>query len=338
MPQATRTNKYFGKNMITTVPCPHCKNGLCIQNLTEVVDLICSGCNARYLASFAVLTGASSQIEQSDSANTKTNRIYDLRVLAQNKTQSIRLVLPSQRAILSLVADDKLLLLYVQNSGTLALVINMTADWKESLISSWENHVSAMVGIAAGIVVGGYLLGANFLQGILPAKVAPFAGITLAAPIAFVTVKKLRRPPFIETDEKAIAQLSREQELLQKMAVLQGKLDQLNKKREKQLTFQRKSDELHSQLLNVPRAENYQAIVSRGKALAQKHEAVLQKLIEGYQQNLNQIQIALNASRLVESLPENALFDDMAELEALDGLERQRLEIEAQLDSLKFIG
>lgn len=326
--------------MITTVACPHCKNGLCILNSTEVVDLICSGCNARYLASFAVLTGSSSQIEQSDSANPKSaRRFYDLRVLAQNKAQSIRLVLPSQRAILSLVADDRLLLMYVHYSGELALVINMTADWKESLISSWENHLTTLFGIAAGIVVGGYLVGASFLQGVLPARIAPFVGIGLAAPIAFVTVNKLRRPPFIETDEKAIAQLSYEQSLLFKQRGFQEKLEILGEQKRQNVGVQERLEKLHSQLVNTSGSggllvqSNRLKTVEKAKTLVQEQKSVLQKLIAGYEQIHERVDIDLNASQLVEMLPTTQIFDNMAEL---DLLERQREEIEMQLQAVNL--
>jgi hypothetical protein len=326
--------------MITTVACPHCKSSLCILNSTEVVDLICSGCNARYLASFAVLTGASSQIEQSDPAHPKSaRRFYDLRVIAQNKTQSIRLVLPSQRTILSLVADDRLLLLYVHYSGELALVINMTADWKESLISSWENHLTTLLGIAAGIVVGGYLVGASFLQGVFPDKIAPFVGIGLAAPIAFVTVNKLRRPSFIETDEKAIAQLSYEQSLLFKQRGFQEKLETLGEQKRQNVGVQERLEKLHSQLVNMSGSggllvqSDRLKTVEKTKTLVQEQKSVLQKLIAGYEQIYERIDIDLNASQLVELLPSAQIFDNMAEL---DLLERQREEIEMQLQAVNL--
>jgi phage FluMu protein Com len=319
--------------MITTIPCPHCKRCLCIQNSTEVIDLICPGCNARYLANFAVLTGATWQTEQSDSANAKANRIYDLRVLANQTTQSIRLVLPTQKAILSLVPDDRLLLLYAQHSGELALVINLTADWKVPLIASWENHVAAIVSIAAGIVLGGYLVGTNVLLNYLPAKFAPFVGVGLAAPVAFVAAKKLRRPAFIETDEKAIAQLSYEQSLLLKQRTVQEKLETLGEQKRQNVGVQERLKKLHAQLVSTSEGDDRMRTVEKAEALVQEQESLLQKLIAGYERMHERVEIDLSASQLVEALPSSQIFDYMAEME---GLERQREAIELQLHAVNL--
>lgn len=317
--------------MIGTVICPNCKGHFFIPDSDEDSDVLCSRCNARFVATFALLYACEPSIREARSNLENSMRIYDLRLLIRGETQSLEVSLPVKEKVLSFAFNDRLLILRARGKR-LALVQNITSEWTAPLIESAVARTATSVFIAVAVVVFGWVTGANFSS-----KYAPYLGVGLAAPLSFYVVKKGRQRHFIETDENAIAQLSREQKLLQKMAILQEKLDQLGKKREKQLSFQRKSDELHTQLLTVPRAENYQAIVSRGKALAQKHEAVLQQLIEGYQQNLKRVQIALNASRLMESLPENGLFDDIAELEALDGLERQRLEIEAQLNLMQFV-
>jgi hypothetical protein len=318
--------------MIGTVICPNCKGHLFIPDSDEDSDVLCSRCNGRFVATFALLYACEPSIREARTNLEHSMRIYDLRVLVRGATQPLEVSLPVKKKVLSFAFNDRLLILRTRGQR-LALLQNITSEWTAPIIESAVARTATSVFIAVAVVVFGWVTGANFSS-----KYAPYLGAGLAAPLAFFVVKKGRQRHFIELDEKAIAQLSREQELLQKMAVLQEKLDQLGKKREQQLSFQSKSDELHSQLLTVPRTENYQAIVSRGKALAQKHEAVLQQLIEGYQQSLNRVQIALNASRLVESMPEDDLFDDMAELEALDGLERQRLEIEAQLASLETVG
>jgi hypothetical protein len=209
----------------------------------------------------------------------------------------------------------------------------MTADWKVSLISSWENHVVTVFGIAAGILVGGYFLGANFLQDYLPAKLAPLAGAGLAAPIAFVTAKNLRRPPFIETDEKAIAQLSYEQSLLLKQRTVQEKLEMLGEQKRQNVGVQERLKKLHAQLVSTSEGDDRMRTVEKAEALVQEQESLLQKLIAGYERMHERVEIDLSASQLVEALPSSQIFDYMAEME---GLERQREAIELQLHAVNL--
>ena len=137
----------------------------------------------------------------------------------------------------------------------------------------------------------------------------------------------------VEKDENIISRLTRDQRLFKHKELLLAKIANLEQKKQEQLDYQQSADDLNSDLKAILGSEDYQTTVLKRKELAQKHELVLQRQINLYNRQLAGIEIALKASYLDESLPENTLFDDMAELE---GLERQQRDIEAQMNSLEF--
>jgi hypothetical protein len=313
--------------MITTVICPHCKAKLFLPDTEEDSDVLCSGCNARFVATFATLSTSAWLIKEARSNLETSMRIYDLRLVVRGQVQALEFSLPVQKAALRLMPNDRILLLRTQGQR-LALLQSITAGWAAPLIESAVARTATSIFIAVAVVLIGWLSGMNFSS-----KYAPYIGAGLATPLAFILVKKGKQRHFIEMDEKAIARLSNEQELLQRMQVLQEKLEDLGEKKRHQVSFKQTSNNLQRQLLSVPGSSAQQSIVTRCVALAQQHESVLGQLIEGYQRRLERLQINLTASRVVEAFPENQLIDDMAELQVL---EQQQQDIEAQLDSLAF--
>jgi hypothetical protein len=313
--------------MITTVICPHCKAKLFLPDTEEDSDVLCSSCNARFVATFATLNTSAWRIKEARSNLETSMRIYDLRLVVRGQVQALEFSLPVQKAALRLMPNDRILLLRTQEQQ-LVLLQSITADWSRTLIESAVARTATSIFIAVAVVLIGWLSGMNFSS-----KYAPYIGAGLATPLAFILVKKGKQRHFIEIDEKAIARLSNEQELLQRMQVLQEKLEDLGEKKRHQVSFKQTSNNLQRQLLSVPGSNAQQSIVTRCVALAQQHESVLGQLIEGYQQRLERLQINLTASRVVEAFPENQLIDDMAELQFL---EQQQQDIEAQLDSLAF--
>jgi hypothetical protein len=319
--------------MIFEIECPHCKAKLFIPSSEDETDVLCAACKARYLASFGTLVNSSWQTEPSESSQRVSKRILDLRVSAQGKIQSLRLSLPTQQELLSLIPDDRLLILRTKHRLALALVMNVTAGWKVPLISARSRHVANLVGVAMVFMVFGYLLGSNVLQRVLPAKIAPFVGVGVSVPIAFVAIKRIRRLPFIETDTKAIAQLSLEQTLLQKQRIVQEKLEALEEQKWHNYGVKVRLDTLHTRLVNISLSGDRLNTVIKAQTLVQKQDSLLARLIEGYERVIEMIEIDLGASQLVDALPENQIFDNMGKLELL---ERQRVEIAAQLDDVNL--
>ncbi len=319
--------------MIFDIYCPHCKAKLFIPSCEDELGVLCSGCRASYLASFSALINSSWYMEQSESSRELSKRIYNLRISAPGKVQSLRLVLPAQHEVLSLVPDDRLLILRTKHRLALALVMNLTAEWKVPLISNRNRHVANLIGVAVVFTIFGYLLGSNVLQRFLPAKIAPFVGVGVSVPIAFVTIKRIRRLPFIETNKKAIAQLLLEQSLLQRQRTVLTKLEGLEEQKRQNFGVQVRLDTLYSQLLNISQGGARLNTVIKAQSLVQKQDSLLLQLIEGYEQVLAMFEIDLSASQLVEALPESQIFDNMTELESL---ERQREEIAAQIHDVNL--
>jgi hypothetical protein len=319
--------------MIFEIDCPHCKTKLFIPSSEDEVGVLCSGCKASYLASFGALINSSWHIEQAKTSQELTKRIFDLRVSAQGKVQSLRFVLPAQQKVLSLIPDDRLLMLRTKHRLSLALVLNFTAGWEVPIISNRNRHVANLVGVAMIVTVFGYLLGSNVIQRFLPAKIAPFVGVGISVPIAFVAIRRIRRLPFIETDTKAIAQLSLEQALLQKQWTLQEKLESLEEQKRHNFGVQVRLDVLHTRLMNASQGGDRLNTVIKAQSLVQKQDSLLDRLIEGYERVVEMIEIDLSASQLVDALPENRIFDNLTEL---DLLERQRVEIAAQLHAVNL--
>jgi hypothetical protein len=319
--------------MIFEIDCPYCRANLFIPSTEDEVGVLCVGCRASYLAMFGALVNSSWHIEQSYSSRELSKRIYDLRISSEGKVQSLRLVLPARQDVLSLIPADRLLILWAKHRLTLALVMNFTAGWKVPLISNRNRHVANLAGVAVILTVFGYLLGSNVLQRFLPAKIAPFVGMGISVPIAFVAFKRLRHPPFIEMDTKAIAQLSLEQSLFQRQRTVQTKLEALEEQKRQNFGVQVRLDTLHTRLLNISQGGDRLNTVIKAQALVQKQDLLLDQLIEGYERVAEIIEIDFSASQLVEALPEFQIFDNMAELELL---ERQREEIAAQIHDVKL--
>jgi hypothetical protein len=309
--------------MITTVICPHCKAKLFLPDTEEDSDVLCSSCNARFVATFATLSTSTWLIKEARSNLETSMRIYDLRLVVRGQVQALEFSLPVQKAALRLMPNDRLLLLRTQGQR-LALLQSITAGWAAPLIESAVARTATSIFIAVAVVLIGWLSGMNFSS-----KYAPYIGAGLAAPLAFILVKKGKQRHFIETDEKAIARLSNEQELLQKMQLLQEKLKELGEQKRQNLAMQERFEKLHSQLANISSDSNPLKTVERAKALVQKQGSVLVDLILGYEHISERIEINLSASQLAERLPDNQVFENMAELERL---ERQRETISAQLD------
>lgn len=328
--------------MINVVNCPHCNAQLFISDSGNRVDVLCSSCESRYLVTFAVVSMSTWDIEQPRSNRDQSKRIYDLRLMVQGQVQALRFSVPAQDTILNLMPNDELLLLHTQSRQQLALIQNKTVGWTSTFIVTQKGHIGKLIVAAVGFSVMGYAIGSTLLQGIVPAKYAPFVGLGVTTPIAFVLIKKRRRPSFIETDAKAIAQLSREQRLFREQESLQARLQGLaHDKRENLELQERYAKLLQDQTLNNPQYGDSFApgvrlsTVTRAQALIQQNGAILQQLIEGYEWELERRKTDYSAAQLVDALPENQLFDITAELEQL---ERQRQEIEAQLDAANFVG
>jgi hypothetical protein len=169
--------------MIFEINCPHCKTKLFIPRSEDETDVLCAACKARYLASFGTLVNSSWSLMEPESSQRVSKRVLDLRISTQGKIQSLRLSLPAQQEVLSLIPDDQLLILWTKYR--LALVMNLTAGWKVPLIFARRRHVANLVGVAMVFTIFGYLFGSNVLQRFLPAKIAPFVGVGLSLPIAF---------------------------------------------------------------------------------------------------------------------------------------------------------
>ena len=314
---------------ITKAQCPCCKTELFIPESNKRTSILCANCKARFLASFAILKASKSHIEAATTQWEKTYQVYDLRLLVQGVDQSLRFSIPNKKDNLSLVAGDKLLLLHTQRLERLALVQNLNHQWVVPLIDTKTSLLGKKIVLVLGLAfLGGY--GATVFS---TSKFAPLIGLGLTTPITVYALKRMQELDCVEKDENIISRLTRDQRLFKHKELLLAKIANLEQKKQEQLDYQQSADELNSDLKDISGSEDYQTTVLKRKELAQKHELVLQRQISLYKRQLVGVEIALKASHLDESLPENALFDDMAELE---GLERQQRDIEAQMNSLEF--
>ena len=318
--------------MIQVVNCPHCHTQLSLSVSERRTDILCLNCHSRYWATFAVLSQSNSYILPARTNSEKTQHVYDLRILVQGQVQSLDFRISAQREFLSFLPNDELLLLHTRSKQQLALVKNRTKNWTVPLVVTQKGHIGQLITVVAGVSVLGFALGSNFLQGIVPEKYAPFVGLGLTTPISVVLLNKRRRPSFIETDARTIAQLSRTQMLLQEQTVLQIRLQELEQDRNYNVALQQQNTSLiTSQVNNNPQMGERVSTLSRAQVLLKQNAAVIQQLIEGYKWKLERLQIDLSASQLADSLPENQLIDISSELEQL---EWERQEIKAQISLL----
>jgi hypothetical protein len=297
--------------MIVEINCPHCNDKLLIPWSEDTIDVLCAGCKSRFLAGFGQLVNSTWHIEESEK---QSNRIYDLRLRRLSQIYPVKFSRPSRNSVLSLMPDDKLLTLHTRDKQRLAFIKSLTAGWDASIIESQMRHEVTVSVIAGLIVLAGCALASNIPQNLISQKYAPWLGGICATPLAVVFFRSSRRQHFIETDETAIAQLSLEQELLKKQRYWESKLAEVGREKHRCIANQERSDKL----LKTTQRDGYIVTIDKAKALEQEHESVLQKLIEGYQWSLEQVEAHLLASQLTDSLPNDALLERMGELSLLE--------------------
>ena len=317
--------------MIDVVNCPHCNAQLFVSDQGSKPDVLCSSCNTRYKPTFGILTCSGWDIELPRSNREQSRRVYDLRFKVRGQEQALKFSVLAQDSILSLMPNDELLILHTQIGQKLALVENKRVGWTTSLLITKRGYVGQSIIGIGGMLILGFSLGSNFLTGLVPAKYAPFVGMGMTTPIAYVVMKKRRRPAFVETSNQTIAQLTKEQWLYQKQSSLQARLQGLALEKNENLELQRhNSDLINSQVVTHPQLGEYLSTLNRAQVLLQQNGEVLQQLINGYEWKLNWLQMDLGASHLAEALPENQLISITTELEQL---ESQRQDINALLNT-----
>ena len=317
--------------MIDVVNCPHCNAQLFVSDQGSRPDVLCSGCNTRYKPTFGTLTCSGWDIELPRTNREQSKRVYDLRFKVRGQEQALKFSVLAKDSVLSLMPNDELLILHTQIGQKLALVQNKRVGWTTSLLVTQKGYLAQSVIGVGGLLIMGFSLGSNFLTGLVPAKYAAFVGMGMTTPIAYVVAKKRKRPKFIETSDQTIARLVKEQLLYQKQSSLQVRLQALALERHDNRELQRhNSDLISSQVVTHPQLGEYLSTLNRAQVLLQQNGEVLQQLIEGYEWQLNWLQMDLSASHLAEALPENQLISITSELEQL---ESQRQDINAQLNA-----
>jgi hypothetical protein len=216
---------------ITQAHCPHCKTELFIPEANRSY-VFCSSCHSKYLATQGILNDSDwHTVEDSNAGRTK--RVYDLRLDVHHVPQRQQFSMPAHKEILSLMPNDQLLFLHVQNLERLALVQNLDHHWAVPFIDNKITHLGKMIGLAIGLIfLGGY--GATVFS---TSKYAPLVGLSLTMPITVFALNRMRKLDFIETDEQKIFQLSRDQRLLKQKRLLLGKIAELEQKKKSSLAI-----------------------------------------------------------------------------------------------------
>lgn len=324
--------------MTYQIKCPACSHLLYFsegQDNVEDVECICTQCKHKYTLLVATAISFSSSLE----IGTQTrygeqpsySRTYNLRLQQTNKAlKPLQFSTTGQLEKITIIAGDEILLLYVMQGTKLKDLLwleNCTTGRKLQLLHLGAKSLSK--GVGSGVLS---LIASISLAGALRIPLNQVFVVAMPGSIG-VGMYVIKRSSLKVRDRLELERLSLEQQLLAQKHDLEQKVTQLTQELKTNSSIVNRLEALQQKMSNANAdmyARRITTVVS-GISVIEEQLDLIQKLVNGYSQLLEIIEIEYETSRLAEKLPSDISSQVLSRLEELRVVEERKQELSLQI-------
>jgi hypothetical protein len=320
---------------IQEIHCPLCRKALYLPASDKIWEesnsFCCSHCQTPYRQTLGTLTALSSHLEQisSRSQHPKFIRCFRLRLQTKSEIKEFQFSAPQSLDPEFAIADDSLSLIHTQypnKLGELVCILNHTLERTFCLPGV---HQAAKLW---GLKVAGVVL---TLSAVFAITAGGFRNILLISALSLSAASGMvayhQSKPKLRSKTQ-LAQLLQEQDYLEKIYRVQLKLDALDSELDANAVTLKRFAELRRKMLrNREIYDSKLPTVERAERLLHEQKALLERLIGGYTQLIDIIEIERETLALTELLPDNLDAQILQRMRELELLEEKKMELTAAI-------